>query len=292
MSKITETSREGQDRRQQLKSIGHQMKQVAVQGTGLSPWEADVLVKTIEEVYFSDPSLREARDGQLKYQCVSSKEGAGKRFSDCQMVPVWLTLFDPKDQGNFESISDKGLSTELRRRRMMRICEEARDQGGLLSQEDLAELLMCGVRTIRRDIADLRCSEIQVPTRGQQKDIGPGVSHRELAVRHWLDGKDPVEVARQIKHSLAATENYLEKFKRVAFLCQKEFTVHEIALTVGISVRAAQTFSDLHKKYRSSPFYEDRLTEINLVGQQFYVSQDEKKETILSAAIKNERRPQ
>ena len=292
MSKVTETSREGQDRRQQLKSISQQMKQVAVQGTGLSPWEADVLIKTIEEVYFCDPSLRAARDGQVKYQCVSSQEGAGKRLSECQMIPVWLTLFDPKDQGNFQSIADKGQCVELRRRRMMRICEEAKDQGGLLSQEDLAELLMCNVRTIRRDIADLRCSEIQLPTRGQQKDIGPGVSHRELAVKHWLDGKDPVEVARQIKHSLAATENYLEKFKRVAFLCEKEFTVHEVALTVGISVRAARTFSELHKKNRNSPFYEDRLSEINLVGQQFYVAQDEKKERILSADIKSNRRPQ
>ena len=48
------------------------MKQAAVQGTGLSPWEADVLVKMIEEVYFSDPSLREVRDSKLKYQCISS----------------------------------------------------------------------------------------------------------------------------------------------------------------------------------------------------------------------------
>ena len=290
MSKVTETSREGQERRQRLKHIGHQMKQVAVQGTGLSPWEADVLINTIEEVYFSDPSLREARDGQLKYQCISSTEGAGKPLSHCQMVPVWLTLFDPKDQGDFQSIADKGQSVELRRRRLMRICEEARDQGGLLSQEDLAELLMCNVRTIRRDIASLRCAEIEVPTRGQQKDIGPGISHRELAVRHWLDGKDPVEVARQIKHSLAATENYLEKFKRVAFLREKEFTVHEVALTVGISVRASQTFSDLHDKNRNTPFYEDRLSEINLVGQQFYVAQDEKKEITLSVATKNDGR--
>jgi len=290
MSKVTETSREGQDRRQQLKHIGHQMKQVAVQGTGLSPWEAEVLVNAIEEVYFSDPSLREARDGQVKYQCVSSREGAGKPLQQCQMVPVWLTLFEDTDQGEFKSVADKGQCVELRRRRMMRICEEARDQGGLLSQEDLADLLMCNVRTIRRDIADLRCTEIQLPTRGQQKDIGPGVSHRELAIRHWLDGKDPVEVARHIKHSLAATENYLEKFKRVAFLREKKFTVHEIALTVGISVRASRTFSDLHDKNRNSPFYEDRLTEINLVGQQFYVAQDEKKETTLSVAIKNDRR--
>jgi ribosome-binding protein aMBF1 (putative translation factor) len=38
----------------------------------------------------------------------------------------------------------------LRQRRLMRITDQAREQGGLLSQEDLAEILMCDVRTIRR----------------------------------------------------------------------------------------------------------------------------------------------
>ena len=62
----------------------------------------------------------------------------------------------------------------------MRISAEAREQGGLLTQEDLAKILMCDVRTIRRDIADLRKTDIVVPTRGTIKDIGPGVSHRAL----------------------------------------------------------------------------------------------------------------
>ena len=89
---------------------------------------------------------------------------------------------------------------------MMRICDEAREQGGLLSQEDLGELLMCDVRTVRRDVAALRKSGVVLPTRGTVKDIGPGVTHKGIAVRLWLEGKEPTEVARHIHHSLKATE--------------------------------------------------------------------------------------
>jgi DeoR/GlpR family transcriptional regulator of sugar metabolism len=40
----------------------------------------------------------------------------------------------------------------LRRHRLGRLCEEACDQGGLLTQEDLAQILSCDSRTVRRDI--------------------------------------------------------------------------------------------------------------------------------------------
>ena len=72
------------------------------------------------------------------------------------MVPVWFPLLAEEDRGQFERLSEQGQCVELRQRRLMRLYEEARDQGGLLSQEDLAELLMCNVHTIRRDIAELR----------------------------------------------------------------------------------------------------------------------------------------
>ena len=171
---------------------------------------------------------------------------------------------------------------------MLRITEEAKEQGGLLSQEDLKQILMCDVRTIRRDIAALRISGIVVATRGQQKDIGPGVTHRGQAIKWWLEGKEPVEVARQIKHSVAAVENYLEKFKRVSYLCGKGFKLHEIALTVGISTAASRTFMDIHYEFRGKSFFQQRMAEINLEGSQFYFAEGEKKDLASSNGAGNE----
>lgn len=263
--------------RQSVKNIHQQMKNLAIQGIGISPWEAEVLIDTIEEVYFSDPILKDVKPGQLKYQCISEKESAGKSLKDCQMVTVTLTLFDENDKKDISSSANKDSSIEIRRRRISRISEEAKEQKGFLSQEDLAELLMCDVRTIRRDIKALKEQGIIIPTRGQQKDIGPGVSHRAVAISLWLEGKEPIEICRHIKHSIKAVENYLQKFKRVVYLKMKNFNKFEIALTVGISIYATSTFLELYEKFKNKKFFKSRLKEIKIVGAKYYKFEDEKK---------------
>jgi len=283
--KVSPSSPESQARRLKIKTLGQQMKRVAVNGAGLSPWEADVLVESIDEVYFSDPELQDLKVGQLKYSCVAAEEGPGKPLSQCTMVTVLLTLFADEDNDELPLHGKQG-SVCTRRRRIMRLSEEAREQGGLLTQEDLGRLLMSDVRTIRTDIAALRNEGIVVATRGQQKDIGPGVSHRGLAIRHWLEGKEPVEVARAINHSLGAVENYLEKFKRVAYLRRKNFDDFQIALTVGISVAAVKTFVEIYHEFKHKSFFSARLAEIELVGEQHYLACDEKKDLTSWSASK------
>jgi hypothetical protein len=261
-----------------IKNLDQQMKRAAIDGAGLNGWEAEELIRIVQEVYFSHPELVEFSPGQLKHQCVSAKEGPGKPLKDCSMVSVILTLFDEKDMKELPFDGYKTRQQVIRQRRMQRITVEAKDQGGLLTQEDLALLLMCDVKTIQRDVAALRKNGVTVPTRGQQKDIGPGVTHREWVVRLWLEGKEPVQIARATHHSIAAVENYLQKYQRVAYLVRKGFTKHEIALTVGISCKAAEVFTELDKKSRRMPFYKSRLEEIMMVGGQFYQSEGEKKD--------------
>ena len=277
MGQNTVSSRESQEQRLKIKTLSQQMKNIVVKGTGISPWEAEVLVETIEEVYFTDPELREAKQGQLKYSCISAEEPPGKPVSECQMLTVILTLFEDSDKEGL-SRNNKDASIEMRHRRLLRISEEAREQKGLLSQEDLSEILMCDVRTVRRDIASLKKREVVVATRGTVKDIGPGVTHRELAVRLWLEGKEPTEVARHTKHSLKAIENYLEKFKRVTYLRRKGFTNFEIARTVGISMAATTAFVELYNTFNGKAMFKNRMEEIEIIGSQAYQAQDEKKE--------------
>jgi DNA-binding CsgD family transcriptional regulator len=284
MIKVAQNSRESQEHRLKIKTLNQQMQNVAVHGAGLSPWEAKVLIEAIEEVYFADPAMRTAAEGQLKYSCVAASEPPGKKIEECRMVMVLLTLFDTKDQGGLE-YDKKQASITLRQRRLTRITDEAREQGGLLSQEDMAEILMCDVRTIRRDIQAMRKRDIIVATRGQVRDIGPGVTHRGIAVRLWLEGKEPVEIARHINHSIAAVENYIEKFKRVAYLRGKNFDDYQSALTIGISVAAVKTFVELYKQYQYKSFFKQRIDEIELVGSQYYTAQDEKKDSTLPSVI-------
>jgi len=58
MGQCTINSREAQEERAKIKTLNHQMEKTAVEGTGLSPWEAKVLVDCIEDIYFSEQNIR------------------------------------------------------------------------------------------------------------------------------------------------------------------------------------------------------------------------------------------
>ena len=47
----------------------------AMVGAGLSEWEAEVLVDSIEEVYFSEPELTRVRAGQMRYTVRAAARG-------------------------------------------------------------------------------------------------------------------------------------------------------------------------------------------------------------------------
>ncbi len=262
-----------QARRLRLKTQGQRLKQKAVEGAGLSGWEADVLVDVVEETFFSEPQDCPLKDGQMYYTCVAIGEPAGKPLAECKLQRVVLTLFCRDDQ-------EDGLMADaraLREHRLLRLTEEAREQGGWLTQEDLAQLLQCDVRTIRRHIQDLRQRQIVVPTRGQQQDIGPGVSHRGMAIRHWLEGAEPVEVARRIQHSLHAVERYLQHFSRVVFLARRRFHPLQIALTVGISTASVRTYLQIYQAYEHAEPFRRRWEEIDLIGAANFEAKDAEK---------------
>lgn len=111
----------------------------------------------------------------------------------------------------------------------------------------------------------------------------PGVTHKEIAIRLWLEGQEPTEVARRIHHSIKATENYLEKFKRVAYLRrEKGFSSFEISRTVGISTAATETFLSIYDEFKGKALFDMRMEEINLAGKAYNLAGGEKKESAMS----------
>lgn len=68
----THDRNEDQDRRLRLKTQDARLARMAVEGAGLSPWESDVLVEMIQEVYFANPGDRPLGGGQLRYECVAA----------------------------------------------------------------------------------------------------------------------------------------------------------------------------------------------------------------------------
>ena len=211
----------------------------------------------------------------MRFECVAAGEGPGKPLKECRLVTVILTLIEPKE--DLVLLRQQGQPAR-RKALIQRLTEEAREQGGLLSQEDLALVLHSDVRTIRRDIRELRETQgIHVATRGQIQDIGPGVSHKGVAIGHWLAGLEPVEVGRRINHTLHAVERYIHTFCRVVFLNRKGFHPLQIALTVGISSAGTRTFLEIYEAHRKKPEYARRFEEIDWIGAAHFEAEDLKK---------------
>lgn len=63
MIKRTDKSKAEQARRLRLKTQEQQLAKLAVDGAGLSPWEAAELVKMVSEVYFAEPQDNPLRSG-------------------------------------------------------------------------------------------------------------------------------------------------------------------------------------------------------------------------------------
>src|SRR6202158_5244571 len=244
------------------KSLDNLFRRRIEQGANCSPFVSGAILQTVKDVFPVSPqdSANTLGLGQIKLLVVAADEPAGKALEDCQKVTVLLTL----DAGleDYEVRIRDGVEG-LRRTRILRMTAEARDQGGLLSYEDLAfRLLNCGLRTLVRDVAALRQRDIEVPSRGQQQDIGPGQTHRVQAVRLYLQGLEANEIARRLYHTLAAIENYVTTFARVAVLVNKDYVDDEIAFVIRPSTILVAAYRQLYEEFQEKRSARQRLREI------------------------------
>lgn len=231
-------------------------------GAKCPPFVSNAILESAKRIYNLGNALENGdpiKPGQIKTIGTLSSEPAGKPLKDCKKGLCLVTL--NAGQEDQEVLFRDGVAA-LRRARLLRITEEAHDQGIDLTQEDLAyQIFGSGLRTIRRDIQALRRQGLYVPTRGQQKDIGPGISHKVLAVKMFLERKTDLEIARTIYHSLKAVERYTVTFARVLVLLEKGLTPLEVAFVVQISERLVNQYRQLLHDYHKPP-YQERLQEI------------------------------
>ena len=231
-------------------------------GANCAPFVSQAILQTAKEVFPLDPqdSENQLGLGQLMLLVVGANEPAGKAIDACQKVTVRLTLDAGRD--DLELRFRRGV-VGLRRARILRLASEAREQGGLLSYEDLAfRLLNCALRTIVRDVQVLRRAGVEVPTRGQQQDIGPGQTHRVQAVRLFLQGWEPNEIAHRLYHTLGSIENYLTTFARIVFLASKGYGDDEIAFVIHRSSALVAAYRQLHADFQGKRTAQARLRQI------------------------------
>ena len=194
--------------------------------------------------------------GQMEYTCVSAEEGPGKAMEELKKVRVVLTR---------DLVSDQDCEARLgrvRRRKVqiLRMTEEAYDQGGLLTQEDLGRILGVSARTIRRDVEELMEQKLKLYLRGLQQDIGKGISHKVWIVWLYLQWKTYWEIERITGHTAGPIKIYLNDFCRVLMARERGIrSAREIGYYIGRTERLVNQYLALLKEAEKIPEQRSRL---------------------------------
>jgi hypothetical protein len=192
--------------RLQAKSLDAQFMNEMVSGLNCSPFEAEAIVEKVREIY--SPLFETSqglKPGQIQVMVVDTSVAPNVPLINAKQRLVTLTL-----HAGEEDIETRrnGSVPALRQKRLCRMCQEAFQQGGLLTLEDLANLFNCGVRTLVNDLATLRKKNIVPPLRSTTKDMGRAITHRRMIITLWLQGFEYPEIASKASHSVSNSRSF------------------------------------------------------------------------------------
>ena len=189
--------------------------------------------------------------GAIVHTAVSASEPAGKPIWTCKVVPVQLTSVQPTD---VEILREKG-SVELRMIRLYRFCREAQQQGGLLSQEDLALLLGVHTSTVSDLVRNWRDRGVVVPTRGAVKDIGPEPSHKRIIADLLGRGFSTSQICSMTSHTEGPVGRYQQQFGLVVHLMHAypDASDDERCQLSGLTVKAYDVYVEVYRKLVKLP---------------------------------------
>jgi hypothetical protein len=223
-----------------------------------SPRVSKELLSTAKEMLVGGTPSSAVRPGQVRLVVASLKAPFGPPLAETDKVEVTLTV----DVGaeDAEVKAQQGVRG-LRRGQILRLTEEALEQGGVLTQEDLARALSVDVRTIRRDMVILKKEGHLVQTRGVVKGVGRGQTHKVRVIELWLDREGYDKIARWMHHSPQAIKRYVSTFLRVVALHRQGMSVEEIAFLTQSSVRLVKEYLRVYGAAMAEPHRREKLEE-------------------------------
>ncbi len=194
---------------------------------------AKPLASRIEELvdeYF--PKTERLRFGHILWPAVDERETAryGKRIEQTALKPVLLEAISEEDILNVLS----GIPiNEIRKRTAVRLFEQAKNQGGVLTSVDVATIMKVNPNTIYRYIKEHQKETGKlIPRRGTVHDIGPSVTHKRQVCRMViLEGRSIEDTARATNHSPEAVTHYVQDYRRVFACFSMGLTIDQTSFT-------------------------------------------------------------
>jgi predicted transcriptional regulator len=224
----------------------------------LSPREAQEVVNTAREMLGLDRPSDQVRPGQVRLVVASLKAPFGPPLSETDRVEVTLTVDGGAEEAEVKARQGR---EGLRRGRMLRVLDEALEQGGVLTEEDVARVLHVTRRTIERDVQVLRAEGHLIQTRGHIKGVGRGQTHKVRIIELWLDREGYDKIAQWVHHSPQSIKRYIRTFLRIVALHRQGRAAEEIAFLVGASQKLVHDYVAVYQQVRSQPHRLAKLEE-------------------------------
>lgn len=243
----------------------------------LSPKVSELILQTAKTHLIREKLLKE---GQVEIVVLSISERAGKLVEDMQKKRVIITVENGLE--DMQTLKEYGRIT-LRQVRMQRITDEAIEQDGLMSQEDVSRVLRCDTRTIQRDIRIIKQRGMDVITRGVLHNIGRGQTHKAKIIGMYLDGNTYSEIRLRTRHSIGAIKRYMESFVKV--LAARHYGIRKettIAVVTGISENLVRQYTSLIKGSRT----DIQRKEMMLQMVESWIKSDELKKTMAESGYR------
>ena len=156
----------------------------------------------------------------------------------------------------FEDIKrlEQGVSIpEIRRHRQARLIRQARAQGAALAQSDVSLMTLVVSSTVSTDLKRYQLeNQCVLPYRGVEHDTGPTRTHKVEVIRLLEQGYLESEIRRKLKieHSLSSIERYVQPYKNVIKLLERDFTPTEICCILTMPARLLEQYIEIiHEHY-------------------------------------------
>lgn len=223
----------------------------------LSPKLSEQILLTAKESLLREYHLKE---GQIEVTVIGIEERSGKVIEKMEKKKVRITLDNGTE--DIEALKEYG-RIGLREIKIQRITEEAIEQAGVLSQEDISKFLSVSLRTVKRDISRIKRRGIEVITRGYLHNIGRGQTHKVKIIGMYLEGKTYSEIKLTARHSVGAIKRYLESFTKVLIAQSKGiYERKEISAVTGISEGLVRQYLELIRESKKDRTRKENLKEL------------------------------
>jgi hypothetical protein len=168
------------------------------------------------------PPVDRVKPGQLVWIARSEgdKQGYGKNSADTEAKRAILSLVTEED---LDTLAKDGKVEPIKDKRMVRLINEAKQQGMVLSLADLSAIMLLSAATLSKRTR--RCQKETgklLPTAGNVLDIGRGITHKRDTAELYAKGYNAMEISRMIDHELKNVETYIVDMERVKILASKD----------------------------------------------------------------------